>query len=136
MPTPEQIDALVREAEKARLLALATYSGFKVGAALLSIHGTITSGCNIEAANYSLTTCAERVALLKALSEGITRFIAIAIVADAPQLTPPCGSCRQFLWEYCGDLLVILASPACVERKALTMSELFPHPFGGEFLTR
>ena len=101
---------LVAEAIRAREFAQAHYSGFKVGAALEFAGGGLATGCNVENATYGLTLCAERVALVKALSEGHTAFSRIAIVADTADPTPPCGSCRQLLWEYCGDIAVILGN--------------------------
>ena len=101
---------LVAAARQARKHAHAAFSNFKVGAALETIDGTIVTGCNIENATYGLTICAERVAIFKALSDGHRRFRRIAIVADTGEPTPPCGSCRQILWEFGGDLDVILAN--------------------------
>src|SRR5687768_15147603 len=100
------MDALIEAARKARANALAPFSGFEVGAALETADGVVITGCNIENATYGLTVCAERVAMWKALSEGHRQFRRIAIVADAPT---PCGACRQILWEFGGDLEVILA---------------------------
>ena len=105
---------LVSAARQAREHAQARYSGFKVGAALELPDGTIVTGCNIENATYGLTLCAERVALVKALSEGHTSFSRIAVVADTDAPTPPCGPCRQLLWEYCGDIEVLMANLAAV----------------------
>ena len=126
-------DPLVVSARRARRQALAPYSGFKVGAALLTANGTVVAGCNIENATYGLTLCAERVALVKALSEGHTVFTRVVVVADTENPTPPCGSCRQLLWEYCGDIEVILAN---LERTTATMrlSELLPLPFDARLL--
>ena len=104
------VSKLVAAARRARRHAHAAYSNFKVGAALEAADGTIITGCNVENATYGLTLCAERVALVKALSEGHTAFSRIAIVADTADPTPPCGSCRQLLWEYCGDIAVILGN--------------------------
>jgi cytidine deaminase len=119
---------LVTAARTARDHALAPYSGFKVGAALLTKAGVIYTGCNVENASYGLTVCAERVALLKALSEGEREFAMIAVVADTAAPTPPCGACRQLLWEYCGDIPVVMAN---LERVAARhqMRELLPLPF-------
>src|SRR2546423_14972598 len=97
---------LAATAAAAREKALAPYSGFKVGAALETKDGRVYAGCNIENVSYGLTVCAERVALWKALSEGVREFRQIVTVTDAPRVTPPCGACRQLLWEYCGDILV------------------------------
>jgi cytidine deaminase len=100
---------MVALAREARERAQAPYSGFRVGAALKTRRGEIVTGANIESATYGLTMCAERVAVFKAVSEGLDGFEAIAVVADSERLTPPCGPCRQVLWEYCGDLLVHMA---------------------------
>ena len=124
----DQHDALVTAAKQARENAHAPYSNFRVGAAVRASSGRIFSGCNIENASYGLTLCAERVALFKALSEGERNFAAIAVVTDAEVLTPPCGACRQILWEFCGDVAVLLANLQG-RRESLKMSELFPKPF-------
>jgi cytidine deaminase len=118
---------LAVQARRARRRAHAPFSGFKVGAALRG-RGKIVSGCNIEAATYGLTMCAERVAAFKAVSEGLRRFDAIAIVTESTRLTPPCGACRQVLWELCGDIWVHIAGPRGRAR-TLRLSELLPLPF-------
>ena len=120
--------ALVTAARKARKNARADYSGFKVGAALETADGTIVTGCNIENASYGLTLCAERVAMFKALSDGHSKFRRIVIVADTQDPTPPCGPCRQILWEFGGDLEVILADLRR-ERSRHRLSDLLPLPF-------
>jgi cytidine deaminase len=124
---------LIQVATRARERARAQFSGFSVGAALEAASGAVYTGCNIENATYGLTVCAERVAVFKALSEGETRFTRIAVVADAPSLTPPCGACRQILWEFCGDIEIVLAN---LEGRSETMrlAELFPRPFDASFL--
>jgi cytidine deaminase len=119
---------LIGAATEARLHSLSPYSGFKVGAALETTDGRIFTGCNIETASYGLTVCAERVALWKALSEGAREFRHLAVVTGARVPAPPCGACRQLLWEHCGDLTVILHSLGGAER-AVRMSELLPEPF-------
>jgi cytidine deaminase len=126
-------EVLVAAATDARLRAHARYSGFKVGAALETADGAIVSGCNIENASYGLTLCAERVALVKALSEGRTGFTRIVVVADTTAPTPPCGPCRQLLWEYCGDIDVILANLEGVTA-TLRLAALLPMPFDGRLL--
>jgi cytidine deaminase len=129
----ENASRLVEAATGARLNAQALYSGFKVGAALELADGAIVTGCNIENATYGLTICAERVALVKALSDGHTTFWRIAVVADTDAPTPPCGPCRQLLWEYCGDIDVILANltgPVARHR----LGELLPLPFDNRLL--
>jgi len=109
--------------------ARARFSTFKVGAALETDTGRVVSGCNVENATYGLTMCAERVALYKAVSEAKElRFTRIAVVADTADPTPPCGSCRQLLWEYCGDIDVILANLSEVKRR-MKLSQLLPLPF-------
>lgn len=125
---------LVKAATRAREHAVATYSRFKVGAALLAEDGRIFTGCNVENATYGLTVCAERVAIFKALSEGASRFSAICVVADTEKLTPPCGACRQVIWEFCGDVPVVMANLVGAVLEA-RMSELLPRPFDGGFLT-
>src|SRR5260221_12576869 len=105
---------LIAAARAARAFAVAPYSNFKVGAALLSRSGRIFTGCNVENASYGLAVCAERVALLKALSEGQRDFVMIAVAADTAAPTPPCGPCRQLLWEYCGDIPFVLANLTAV----------------------
>ncbi len=124
---------LVTAAREARLRALAPYSGFLVGAALLTAKGDIITGCNIENATYGLTMCAERVALYKALSDGHREFLACAVVADTESPTPPCGSCRQLLWEFCGDVSVTLANLARITGQH-TLGQLLPVPFDQRLL--
>jgi len=126
-------DELVRAATAAREHAFAPYSRFRVGAALQSESGAIYKGCNVEGASYGLTVCAERVAIWKAVSEGERRFRAICVVADTADLTPPCGACRQIIWEFCGDIPVILAN-LTGDRVVYSMAELLPRPFDGGFL--
>ena len=104
-------DALITAAKQARENAHAPFSNFRVGAALRAKSGRIFTGCNVENATLGLTCCAERVATFKAVSEGERGFDAIAVVADTDALTPPCGACRQIIWEFCGDVPVILAVP-------------------------
>jgi cytidine deaminase len=125
--------ALVAAAVDAREHARARFSGFKVGAALETDTGLVITGCNVENATYGLTMCAERVALYKALSEGRDVFTRIAVVADTADPTPPCGSCRQLLWEYCGDIEVVLANLGEVKRR-LRLSQLLPLPFDARLL--
>jgi cytidine deaminase len=126
-------DALVEAARAARERAVADYSGFKVGAALETAGGEIITGCNIENATYGLTVCAERVAMFKALSEGHRAFRRIAVVADTASPTPPCGACRQILWEFAGDIEVVLANLGQVAATH-RLGELLPHPFDRRLL--
>jgi cytidine deaminase len=125
--------ALVAAARRARRHARAEFSGFKVGAALETSDGTIVTGCNIENATYGLTICAERVAMFKALSEGHRRFRYIAIVTDTSAPAGPCGACRQILWEFGGDLEVILANLRR-ETGRHRLAELLPLPFDARLL--
>ena len=124
---------LVAAARRAREHAQAAYSGFKVGAALELADGSIVGGCNIENATYGLTLCAERVALVKALSDGHSDFTRIAVVADTEAPTPPCGPCRQLLWEYCGDIEVILSNMNGPTAR-LRLADLLPMPFDNRLL--
>jgi cytidine deaminase len=126
---------LLEAARAARERAIAPFSGFRVGAALETASGEIVTGCNVENATFGLTLCAERVALFKALSEGHRAFRRVAVVADAAEPTPPCGACRQILWEFAGDIEVVLAGPAG-ERRRLQLADLLPLPFDGRFLDR
>jgi cytidine deaminase len=128
-------DPLVAAATAARERAFAPYSGFRVGAALEADDGRIVTGCNVESASYGLTICAERVALVKAVSEGVTRFRRAAVVTDVDDLTPPCGACRQLLWELAGDAEVVLANlrgKVAVYR----MADLLPHAFDARQLNK
>jgi len=128
-----EYEALITAAKQARENAHAAYSNFRVGAALRAVSGRIFGGCNVENATYGLTVCAERVALFKAISEGERGFDAIAVVTDTDLLTPPCGACRQLIWEFCGDIPVILANlKGKVE--ITPMKELFPKPFDASSL--
>lgn len=126
-------DPLIAAARRAREFAVAAFSGFKVGAALETSDGQIITGCNVENATYGLTVCAERVAMFKALSEGHRSFARVAVVADTEAPTPPCGACRQILWEFGGDLEVVLAN--LTEHKGThRMKELLPLPFDARLL--
>lgn len=126
-------DPLITAAREARQRARASFSHFKVGAALETTDGLIVTGCNIENATYGLTLCAERVAVFKAISEGHDSFRRIAVVADTEAPTPPCGPCRQILWEFAGDIEVILAN-LTEEKGRYRLSELLPLPFDARLL--
>jgi cytidine deaminase len=115
---------------EARERAHARYSGFKVGAALKTRTGEIVTGCNIENASYGLTMCAERVAVFKAMSEGLSGFEAIVVAADSKRITAPCGPCRQVLWEFCGDIVVHMVTPRG-RSGTWRLRELLPLPFDG-----
>jgi len=126
---PDLLEAAVQARENAH----APFSKFKVGAAIEDESGRIFTGCNVENATYGLTVCAERVAVFKAISEGARKFLRIAVAADTDVLTPPCGACRQILWEFCGDVPVTLVN---LQGKTETfqMKDLFPRPFDASFL--
>ncbi len=128
-----EYDALILAAKQARENAHAPFSDFRVGAAVRANSGRTYTGCNIENASYGLTCCAERVAIFKALSEGERGFDAIAVVTETDTLTPPCGACRQIIWEFCGDVPVILANlKGKVERES--SANLLPRPFDSSLL--
>lgn len=119
---------LISEARKARENAVAPFSKYKVGAALVTKGGKVYRGCNVENSTYGLTVCAERVALLTALAAGDREFTAIAVVTQSDEPGTPCGPCRQLMWEYCGDIDVTIANLAG-KRIDYKLSTLFPHPF-------
>ncbi|MGH9662318.1 MAG: cytidine deaminase [Bryobacteraceae bacterium] len=127
------MDPLVEAARRVRENAHAPFSHFPVGAALEDDSGRIHTGCNVENATYGLTVCAERVAVFKAISEGARKFRRVAVVANTAALTPPCGACRQILWEFCGNVEIVLAN---LEGATETyfLQDLFPKPFDASFL--
>jgi cytidine deaminase len=126
-------DSLIQAAIKVRENAHARFSNFKVGAAVQDDTGRVHTGCNVENATYGLTVCAERVAVFKAISEGARRFTRVAVVADTDNLTPPCGACRQILWEFCGDVEIVLANLSG-ETETMRLGTLFPRAFDASFL--
>ena len=128
-------EVLLEEARKARWFAHAVFSHFQVGAALETTDQRVLTGCNIENATYGLTICAERVAVFKAISEGERHFTRIAIVADTEEPTPPCGACRQILWEFCGDVEIILGNLK-KETGRYRLKDLLPLPFDGRLLEK
>jgi cytidine deaminase len=128
------MNKLLEAALAARKNAHAPFSKFLVGAAIEEADGRIFTGCNVENATYGLTVCAERVAVFKAISEGARKFTRIAVAADTDVLTPPCGACRQILWEFCGDAELTLVN---LQGKTETfrLKDLFPRPFDASFLS-
>ena len=126
------MDTLLEAALAARANSFAPYSKFQVGAAVEDADGRIHTGCNIENATYGLTVCAERVAIFKAISEGARKFRRVAVAADTDMLTPPCGACRQILWEFCGDVEIALVNPRgkieSYRLKDRRKAGLFPRP--------
>jgi cytidine deaminase len=129
----EKVKELVEAAREVREKAYAPFSNFRVGAALETGSGEVFTGCNVENASYGLTMCAERVAIFKAISEGEKDFARIAVIADTKELTPPCGACRQIIWEFCGDIPVTMANLQGAT-ETLQMSELLPRAFDTKFL--
>ncbi len=117
----------------AREHAAAAYSNFRVGAALLAGSGKVYSGCNVESSSYGLSCCAERVALFKAISEGESKFVKIAVCAVGGGVVTPCGACRQLLSDYCGDIQILL-SPAQGEFESIKLSDIFKRPFTSSML--
>jgi len=130
---PDASDALIAAALAARENAFAPYSKFRVGAAIEDIDGRIHTGCNVENSTYGLTVCAERVAVFKAISEGVRKFRRVAIAADTDALTPPCGACRQILWEFCGDVEIVLVNLRGTT-ETYRLKDLFPKPFDVSYL--
>ncbi len=122
------MDPLFEAALRARENAHAPFSHFRVGAAIEDASGGIHTGCNVENATYGLTICAERVALFKAISEGVRGFRRVAVAAESERLTPPCGACRQILWEFCGDVEIALLDPGG-RTETFRLKDLFPRPF-------
>ncbi len=126
---------LISKARTARKRAVATYSRFHVGAAVEGASGRVYTGCNIESSSYSLTICAERTAIFKAISEGEKKFKAIAIVSDSPRFTAPCGACRQVLMDLAGNIQVIMANRSGSTR-VRRLKDLLPEEFGDKDLPR
>ena len=124
---------LVNAARDVRENAYAPYSNFKVGAAVEADNGDIYVGCNVESASYGLTVCAERVAIWKGISRGEKHFKRIAVVVDTEELTPPCGVCRQIIWEFCGDVPVVLSNLQG-RMEIISSGELLPRAFDSKFL--
>ena len=129
----ESEDQLIEQATTARLRSVAPFSNFLVGAALQTDEGKVFSGCNVESASYGLTVCAERIAIWKALSEGERDFARLVIVADTEQLTPPCGTCRQIIWEFCKHATIVLAN-LHGQKEELHVADLLPRAFDARFL--
>ena len=129
----ESESQLIEEATAARVRSIAPFSKFLVGAALQTDEGKVFTGCNVESASYGLTVCAERVAIWKALSEGERDFARLVIVADTEQLTPPCGTCRQIIWEFCKHATIVLANLHGL-REEVHIADLLPRAFDARFL--
>ncbi|HET6668898.1 MAG TPA: cytidine deaminase [Pyrinomonadaceae bacterium] len=125
---------LIEAATTARLQSVAPFSNFLVGAAVRTAGGKVYVGCNVESASYGLTVCAERVAIWKALSEGEREFTELAVVADTGTLTPPCGTCRQIIWEFCKNATIVLSNLKG-QTEIVSIRELLPRAFDARFLS-
>jgi len=130
----DSLQELLKSATSARLRSIAPFSNFLVGAAVRIREGKVYIGCNVESAGYGLTVCAERVAIWKALSEGEHDFTELAIVADTDTLTPPCGTCRQIIWEFAKNATIILGNLKG-ETEVVSIRELLPRAFDARFLS-
>lgn len=132
----DDIDSLIEAARKARLHSVSPFSNFSVGAAVRTESGKVYTGCNVESASYGLTVCAERVAIWKALSElseGERQFTQLAVVADTETLTPPCGTCRQIIWEFARGATIVFANLKG-ESEEFHIGDLLPRAFDARFL--
>jgi cytidine deaminase len=129
----QDFQPLIKAAQEARLQSVAPFSGFLVGAAVKTESGKVYTGCNVESASYGLTVCAERVAIWKALSEGERNFTELAVVADTEVLTPPCGTCRQIIWEFARNATIVFAN-LHGESETFHMKDLLPRAFDARFL--
>lgn len=132
--TEHSLQPLIEAAMDARLQSVAPFSNFLVGAAVRTEKGKVYVGCNVESASYGLTVCAERVAIWKALSEGERHFTELAVVADTELLTPPCGTCRQIIWEFCKHATIVLANLRG-ETETVSIKDLLPRAFDSRFLS-
>ena len=131
----EDSEPLIEAAKRARLQSVAPFSNFQVGAAVKTADGKVYTGCNIESASYGLTVCAERVAIWKALSEGERQFAELAVVADTEALTPPCGTCRQIIWEFARGATIVFANLAG-KTETFHIADLLPRAFDARFLKK
>ena len=129
----EDFESLIEAAKHARSQSVAPFSNFLVGAAVRAANGKVYTGCNIESASYGLTVCAERIAIWKALSEGERQFTELAIVADTETLTPPCGTCRQIIWEFARNATIVFANLNGASDK-FRIVDLLPRAFDARFL--
>ncbi|MEP6636940.1 MAG: cytidine deaminase [Acidobacteriota bacterium] len=131
--TETNLEPLIEAATRARLQSVAPFSNFLVGAAVRTENGKVYVGCNVESASYGLTVCAERVAIWKALSEGERQFTELAVVADTETLTPPCGTCRQIIWEFAKNATIVLSNLRG-ETEIVSIRDLLPRAFDARFL--
>lgn len=128
------LNPLIADAKRARLQSVAPFSNFQVGAAVRTESGKVYTGCNVESASYGLTVCAERVAIWKALSEGERHFTELAVVADTEMLTPPCGTCRQIIWEFARGAKIVFANLNGESETFDNIVDLLPRAFDARFL--
>ena len=131
----EDFEELIEVAKAVRLQSVAPFSNFKVGAAVRTANGKVYTGCNVESASYGLTVCAERVAIWKALSEGERQFTDLAVVADTEALTPPCGTCRQIIWEFARGATIVFANLSG-HQETFHIADLLPRAFDARFLNK
>jgi cytidine deaminase len=131
----EDFESLIEAATQARLQSVAPFSNFLVGAAVRTADGKVYTGCNVESASYGLTVCAERVAIWKALSEGERQFTQLAVVADTETLTPPCGTCRQIIWEFARGATIVFANLSG-KTETFHIADLLPRAFDARFLKK
>lgn len=132
-----QLKQLKTSAEKARRKAYAPYSGFKVGAALLTSDKKVFTGCNVENASYGGTICAERTAILKAISEGgATPIQAIHVISSSSDPWPPCGMCLQVMSEFCEPTTIVMTSGQKGQEKMFQLKDLLPESFDPRYLKK
>ena len=129
----ESLQSLIEMATEARLHSVAPFSNFLVGAAVAVENGKVYTGCNVESASYGLTVCAERVAIWKALSVGERQLTELAVVADTESLTPPCGTCRQIIWEFAKHATIVLANLRG-QQETVSIRDLLPRAFDARYL--
>ena len=131
----DHVERLLEAAEEAKSFAYVPYSDFPVGASVMTKKGDIYTGCNIENASYGLTNCAERTALFNAVSNGETEFLSMGIISDSNKIIPPCGACRQVIYELCGNITLILSNNKGTY-KLKRMEELLPGAFSAQDLKK
>jgi len=128
------VDEMIELAKEARHFAHAPYSNFSVGATLLSSDGRLFTGCNVENSTYGLSMCAERVAIFKAISEGVTAIARVVVVTDHENIAPPCGCCRQMIWEFSMDETEVVLSNLSGDVRTYRITELLPEAFDERYL--
>jgi cytidine deaminase len=127
-------DELIAQAKDARRWAHSPYSNFSVGAALLTSDGRVFTGCNVENSTYGLSMCAERVAIFKAVSEGATEIARVAVVTDHEHIAPPCGCCRQMIWEFSGESTEVILANLSGDVRTYGIRDLLPEAFDARYL--